>query len=132
MEKEQRIAEKERPAIAQQKRPHYKKEAWPSDGNSKKSLKRVKYVGSIEERRKKMKAFLDARREGRIKSAEHKITTDVIDRASEIIGSEEKALRWMGTPIRALDFATPISLLGTKKGGALVNRVLGQMEHGIW
>ncbi len=48
------------------------------------------------------------------------------------MGDKNEALRWMGTPIRALDFATPISLLSTKKGTQRVNDVLGQMERGIW
>jgi putative toxin-antitoxin system antitoxin component (TIGR02293 family) len=61
-----------------------------------------------------------------------RVMTNLIGRASEVIGDKNEALRWMGTPIRALDFATPISLLSTKKGAQRVNDVLGQMEHGIW
>lgn len=57
---------------------------------------------------------------------------DVIRRAIEVIGDHDKALRWLGTPVRALDYATPISLLGTQHGIDLVNDVLSQMEHGIW
>jgi uncharacterized protein (DUF2384 family) len=34
--------------------------------------------------------------------------------------------------VRALDFATPISVLGTPEGMARVADVLGQMEHGVW
>ena len=34
---------------------------------------------------------------------------DVINRAVEVIGDRDEALRWMGTPpVRALDYATPI------------------------
>lgn len=58
--------------------------------------------------------------------------SETIDRATEVMGSRDEAMRWLGTPVRALDFATPISLLGTKEGVELVNDVLGQMEHGIW
>ena len=61
-----------------------------------------------------------------------RVMTNLIGRASEVIGDKNEALRWMGTPIRALDFATPISLLSTKKGAQRVNDVLGQMERGIW
>ena len=50
----------------------------------------------------------------------------------EILGSREDGMRWLGTPVRGLDFATPISLLGTKEGSERVNDVLGQMEHGVW
>jgi putative toxin-antitoxin system antitoxin component (TIGR02293 family) len=56
----------------------------------------------------------------------------IISRAIEVIGDRDQAMRWLGTPVRALDFATPISLLGTGAGAARVEDVLGQMEHGIW
>lgn len=57
---------------------------------------------------------------------------EVIDRATEVIGNREDAMRWLGTPVRGLDFATPISLLTTEEGAERVNDILGQMEHGIW
>jgi len=56
----------------------------------------------------------------------------VINKAVEVIGDRDEAMRWLGTPVRALDYATPISLLGTKKGAARVEDVLGRMEHGVW
>jgi putative toxin-antitoxin system antitoxin component (TIGR02293 family) len=56
----------------------------------------------------------------------------VIDRATEVLGSKEEAMRWLGTPVRGLDFATPISLLATKNRLTRVNDILGRMEHGIW
>jgi putative toxin-antitoxin system antitoxin component (TIGR02293 family) len=56
----------------------------------------------------------------------------IIDRATAVIGERDAAMRWLGTPVRALDFATPISVLGTAKGAALVEDVLGQIEHGVW
>ena len=56
----------------------------------------------------------------------------IIARAAEVIGDRDKALRWLGTPVRGLDFATPISLLGTEEGARRVDTILGQMEHGIW
>jgi len=56
----------------------------------------------------------------------------VIDRAIEVIGGRDEALRWLGTPVRALDYATPISLLGTPEGITRVQDVLGRMEHGVW
>lgn len=56
----------------------------------------------------------------------------VIARASQVIGDRSAALRWMGTPVRSLDLATPISILGTTDGVLRVTDVLGQMEHGIW
>jgi Protein of unknown function (DUF2384) len=55
-----------------------------------------------------------------------------VAKATELLGSEAEALRWLGTPVAALDFATPISLLGTPKGAGRVHDVLTQMEHGVW
>ena len=56
----------------------------------------------------------------------------VIDRAIEVMGDRDEAMRWLGTPVRALDYATPISLLGTSEGATRVEDVLGRMEHGVW
>ena len=36
------------------------------------------------------------------------------------------------TRVRSLDFATPVSLLGTSEGTMRVTEVLGQMEHSLW
>jgi putative toxin-antitoxin system antitoxin component (TIGR02293 family) len=55
----------------------------------------------------------------------------VMDRAVEVIGDKNEAMRWMGTPVRALDYSTPVSLLGTRKGRQAVIAVLGRLEHGV-
>jgi putative toxin-antitoxin system antitoxin component (TIGR02293 family) len=55
----------------------------------------------------------------------------VIDRATDVIGDQEEALRWIGTPVRALDYHTPISLLSTSKGKDLVMATLDNLEHGV-
>jgi uncharacterized protein (DUF2384 family) len=39
-----------------------------------------------------------------------------IDLATGVIGDREAALRWMGAPVQALDFATPVSLLNSEHG----------------
>lgn len=57
--------------------------------------------------------------------------TTVITRAIEVIGDEQEALRWLGTPVRALDYATPISRLNDLEGQAAVLNVLTQLEHGV-
>ncbi|MGD0362828.1 MAG: MbcA/ParS/Xre antitoxin family protein [Bryobacteraceae bacterium] len=56
----------------------------------------------------------------------------IIERIVEGIGNREQPMRWLGTPVRALDFATPISMLGATEGVEKVMDVLGQMEHGVW
>ncbi len=57
--------------------------------------------------------------------------TEVFRRAAEVIGSDAEAMRWMGTPVRALNYATPISLLHDPKGLQSVLSVLGRLEHGV-
>ncbi len=63
---------------------------------------------------------------------EAKVLDQTILRATEVLGNRDEAMRWLGTPVRALDYATPISISGTKEGIDRVNHVLGQMEYGIW
>jgi putative toxin-antitoxin system antitoxin component (TIGR02293 family) len=55
----------------------------------------------------------------------------VLDRAIEVIGDKHEAMRWMGTAVRALDYPTPVSLLGNSKGRRAVLTVLGRLEHGV-
>ena len=55
-----------------------------------------------------------------------------IDAATEVIGNRDEAMRWVGIPVRALDFATPIARPGTREGTAHVEDMLGQMAHGVW
>jgi antitoxin Xre/MbcA/ParS-like protein len=74
----------------------------------------------------------DYRLKGRLKKPSDGAVDGVLARASKVLGNREEALRWMGIPVRVLDFATPISLLGTKEGIERVTNVLGQMEHGVW
>jgi putative toxin-antitoxin system antitoxin component (TIGR02293 family) len=57
--------------------------------------------------------------------------SSIITRAIEVIGDRSEALRWMGTPVRALEYATPISLVDTAKGRRAVIDVLGRIEHGV-
>ena len=58
--------------------------------------------------------------------------TKAVTRATEVFGDEDAAFRWLGTPVAALDFATPISCLRTHQGAMRVNDVLTQIEHGVW
>jgi uncharacterized protein (DUF2384 family) len=55
----------------------------------------------------------------------------VVDRAIEVIGDKQEALRWLGTPVRALGYATPISRLNDPEGEADVLAVLDKLEHGV-
>jgi putative toxin-antitoxin system antitoxin component (TIGR02293 family) len=55
----------------------------------------------------------------------------VIQRAADVIGDRAEAMRWLGTPIRALDYATPIALLHEVREAERVLAVLTQLEHGV-
>jgi putative toxin-antitoxin system antitoxin component (TIGR02293 family) len=56
----------------------------------------------------------------------------VIARAAEALGDREEAMRWLGNPVRELDYATPITILAADDGAERVMDILGRIEHGIW
>lgn len=56
----------------------------------------------------------------------------LIARAVAVIGDREEALRWLGTPVRALGYATPIAKLATPAGTNAVLAVLDQLEQGVY
>lgn len=68
----------------------------------------------------------------KISQASNSFVDQVVVHATEVLGSRDEAMRWLGTPVRGLDFATPISVLATEDGARRVNDILGQMEHGVW
>jgi putative toxin-antitoxin system antitoxin component (TIGR02293 family) len=55
----------------------------------------------------------------------------ILNRAVAVIGNKDRAMRWMGTPVRALEYATPVSLILTAKGRKAVLAVLDRLEHGV-
>jgi putative toxin-antitoxin system antitoxin component (TIGR02293 family) len=56
----------------------------------------------------------------------------IVERATAVIGGKDRAMRWLGTPVPSLGYATPISLLHTPEGYGRVEAILGRIEHGIW
>jgi len=52
--------------------------------------------------------------------------------ATEALGSDEKAKRWLTKENRALGGNTPLSLLDTEIGARQVEAVLGRIEHGVF
>lgn len=66
------------------------------------------------------------------KSANSLPAVDITARATEVFGSADKAIRWLQSPVRALDGKTPLSLLDTEEGIVRVKDVLGRVEHGVW
>jgi putative toxin-antitoxin system antitoxin component (TIGR02293 family) len=55
----------------------------------------------------------------------------VIAQAVKVIGDKSEAMRWMGTPVRELNYSTPVSLLASAEGRDAVITVLGRLEHGV-
>lgn len=56
----------------------------------------------------------------------------IATRASEVLGSEEKARRWFHRPNRALGNVLPLNLLATDAGIEQIETVLGRLEHGLY
>ncbi|HYU34050.1 MAG TPA: antitoxin Xre/MbcA/ParS toxin-binding domain-containing protein [Thermoanaerobaculia bacterium] len=56
----------------------------------------------------------------------------VLAETVDVLGSEEKASRWLKAPNRALGGQTPLSLLDTDPGTQQVEEVLGRIEHGVF
>ncbi len=55
----------------------------------------------------------------------------ILARANMVLGSGEKALRWLEQANRALGGAAPLDLLDTDVGAQEVENVLGRIEHGV-
>jgi putative toxin-antitoxin system antitoxin component (TIGR02293 family) len=49
-----------------------------------------------------------------------------------VLGSTDKAARWLHTENRALGGQTPLALLDTDLGTRQVEEVLGRIEHGVF
>ena len=56
----------------------------------------------------------------------------IIARTEEVFGSREKARLWLKEQNRALQMATPLSLLDTDEGVRRVEDVLIRIEHGVF
>ena len=54
-----------------------------------------------------------------------------IARATAVLGSEEKARRWLRKENRALRDVAPLSMMDTDLGAQAVDDVLGRIEYGI-
>lgn len=56
----------------------------------------------------------------------------VLAETVDVLGSDEKASRWLQAPNRALGGQTPLSLLDTDPGTQQVEEILGRIEHGVF
>jgi putative toxin-antitoxin system antitoxin component (TIGR02293 family) len=52
--------------------------------------------------------------------------------AVELIGDEEKAIQWLGTPNRALGGERPLDQLDTDMGARMVEDILGRIAYGVY
>ena len=55
----------------------------------------------------------------------------VLRRVEDVVGDSDAALRWMGTPVRELNYATPISQMGSAEGVDAVQQLLGRLEYDV-
>jgi putative toxin-antitoxin system antitoxin component (TIGR02293 family) len=65
-------------------------------------------------------------------AARVKDTLHVMARAEEVLGDQEKATRWLGTPNRVLEDKTPMEILSTDGGARRVEVSLGKIAEGIY
>jgi putative toxin-antitoxin system antitoxin component (TIGR02293 family) len=56
----------------------------------------------------------------------------IASQASEVLGDDGKASRWLHTGNRALGGKPPLELLDTDLGSRQVEEVLGRIEHGVY
>ena len=56
----------------------------------------------------------------------------VYTHAMEMIGDENKAIEWLGTPNRALGGARPLDQLDTDLGARAVEDILGRIAYGVF
>ncbi len=52
--------------------------------------------------------------------------------ADRVFANQEKSSRWLRTPNNRLSRQTPLEVLKTAAGAALVTEMLGQIDHGIY
>ena len=57
---------------------------------------------------------------------------EVLALATEVLGSQDAAERWLEGPVMALDGNQPIDLLATSAGTEMVKELLGRLQHGVY
>lgn len=57
---------------------------------------------------------------------------EILAKATEVLGSQEEAERWLERPAIGLDQRRPIDLLATPAGVELVENYLIQLEYGVY
>ena len=57
---------------------------------------------------------------------------EVLALATEVLGSQDAAERWLESPVMALDGNQPIDLLATSAGTEMVKELLGRLQYGVY
>lgn len=57
---------------------------------------------------------------------------EVLAKAIEVMGSQRDAEEWLNEPAIGLNGHKPLDLLSTSAGAELVERLLGQIEYGVY
>lgn len=57
---------------------------------------------------------------------------EVLNKATELLGSQQEAEHWLVTPAVALEQRSPIDLMSTPAGVELVENLLQQLEYGVY
>ena len=57
---------------------------------------------------------------------------EILARATDVLGTQELAERWLSMLALALDRRRPIDLLSTSIGAQMVEQILGRVEHGVY
>lgn len=81
------------------------------------------------------RTFIRRRQQGRLgveESDRLARSARIFVHAARVLGSAEKASRWLGRPNRALAGRAPRDLLQTDAGTHEVEQALGRIEHGVF
>ncbi|WP_280380119.1 antitoxin Xre/MbcA/ParS toxin-binding domain-containing protein [Pseudomonas sp. BN515] len=58
--------------------------------------------------------------------------TEILTRATQVLGSRDKAERWMVTPALGLERRRPIDLLANAEDLEVLETFLGRIEYGVY
>jgi putative toxin-antitoxin system antitoxin component (TIGR02293 family) len=56
----------------------------------------------------------------------------IYDHAVRVLGDRDKALHWLGKPLRRFSARTPLQMLRTEFGARMVEEMLGQTDYGMF
>ncbi len=57
---------------------------------------------------------------------------EIINRTAEVFGCKRKAIDWLVSPNRVLEYLAPIDVLEEDHGVKKILTILGRIEHGIF